>query len=470
VARIQAKNTLSSLRIFNVFKATKIDFFLSCSMLLLGASFHLIWIFGGYGGIPFTQYLSFLVNDGWCEVPAQSLFTHCFGDYAIFSTIFNGDAPIWTTGDAFSSPYPASSLLPIKLFHEFGLYFGYSIGRNIYLLAMLLSLLTPAFIACRGKAMVIKVATVTLLGLTSLPLLITLDRGNSIGFVIGPLSLAVLALTKGQHVKFSFFVIVSALIKPQMVLFFLLLLAVRKYKLFIKTSSIFISIFILSFGLFPGQLLSNLKSWFSTVFNYLAYADLTQFIPLNLSVDRSLLTIFEMTNSNLSMNTNQQVETIGRICSLLMLFVVLFLVYRISAFEGIPGLVMLISILVITFTGTSFSYYSSLLLIPISLMLAEPETESIIQDKDASIISEVPHVTVILDRIVILFATIVFAPIYLPIQFFPRLEKVLGITDSNLNSIQIFWGLILLSIFFLTVFRLSIGNNKATSPKAENRV
>jgi len=443
---------------------SRLDAFLTTSLLMLALSIYAIWIFAGYGNIRFTEFISFSVNDGWCTVPNESIFAHCFGDYAVLSGWVGTDKLLWIAGNSESSPYPASGWLPVYFFHKVGLHFNdFTLGRNLYLFTLLSSLVTPAILIARKKNIFYKSAILVLLGLTAAPTLITLDRGNTIGLAIAPLSLAMYSLVNCHYRKFIFYIIVAALIKPQLALFFLLLLAVRRYRYFLITSIFFVFLSVMSFLPYPGSMNSNLKNWALTIISYTEYQKLSQIFPYNLSLDRSFLTILQAARYNISVDQLTIISTVAKATALIMFIIILIITIKKDSKYQIFNLSFLMIIFVSTFPGVTYGYYASLLLIPTFMILLDQHgvSDHVLDSKRNSfeISFRRKYISIWSIRLTLFFISILMAPIYLPLRYFPGMEKSLGLHDSNLNIFQIFWGPILIAIFFLTIGRIIVGGN-----------
>jgi len=448
------RNLLSITRIWMLNRAINFELFLSISILFLGVSFYLVWVFVGYARIYFTDFVSFRADDGWCSVPGESIFTHCFGDYAVLSYYLKEDRIPWLVGDPMSSFYPASSWIPAKIFHEIGLYFeNYNLGRNLFLIALSVSLLFPAINAMKGKGVLAKFALFSVIGISSTPFLITLDRGNSIGLSIAPLTLAILALTKNRPEIFSPLVILAALIKPQLALFFLLLLAVAKYRLFFISIFLYMFFFFASFTFFPGVASSNIRNWFLTIVKYSSYQELTDLYPINLSLDRTLLTVLQVANFDSEQISQNMISTLGILGNLLMLLIILLLIYRRDSKANVVSISMLITILIITISGISYAYYLIILLVPISFILKDLPNDS--RSSRAEIPNQISRFSkretllASFDKLVLLLTSLILAPLYFPIKFFPNLQESLVLSDSSVNVFQVFWGPVLSLIFIL---------------------
>ena len=91
--------------------------YVGISLILVSLCLPAMWYFAGYHGEDFNKLLSFRMDDGWCVKGVESIGSHCFGDYAIFGHMDEGQ--FWDPdSQSPQSPtsYPPLSLVPMLAF------------------------------------------------------------------------------------------------------------------------------------------------------------------------------------------------------------------------------------------------------------------------------------------------------------------------------------------------------------------
>ena len=128
--------------------------------------------------------------------------------------------------------YPPAAMMPHLLFALPGKWLGApQLGLIGYLLALTVALLSPAVWAARGSRGLERVAVFVALGAAAIPAWQTIDRGNSIGFVV-PIALVFLvALRRQRWGLVAIMVVLAALVKPQFAVLVVALLAARQWRL-----------------------------------------------------------------------------------------------------------------------------------------------------------------------------------------------------------------------------------------------
>ena len=124
--------------------------YVNISLVLIGLCFPAIWFYVGYREHSFNQMLSYLIRDGWCDVGPQSIGRHCFGDYAAVDAGLRSK-DLWNPDLPTSTAYPPLSLVPPIAFVYLGRITGsWALGRDLFLLLLAGSILSPALWVSRG--------------------------------------------------------------------------------------------------------------------------------------------------------------------------------------------------------------------------------------------------------------------------------------------------------------------------------
>jgi hypothetical protein len=158
---------------------------------------------------------------------------HCFSDYG-WSIHHGMRANPWDyaplhPGDA--NDYTAAALLPPMMFAVIsGWLHVPSAGLIVYLIAMAVAVLYPAFWAARGARGLERVVVFVACGVAAIPGWAAIDRGNAIGFFV-PIGLVFLvALCRQLWGVVAIAVVLAALLKPQFILLALVLFAARRWR------------------------------------------------------------------------------------------------------------------------------------------------------------------------------------------------------------------------------------------------
>jgi hypothetical protein len=160
---------------------------------------------------------------------------HCFSDYSLVVSYGMRPDP-W---QPFPLPnfrlahnnYAAAGMVPHVFFGFLGNWLrAPQLGLLGYLLALTTACLTPAVWAARGARGLERVAVFLALGVAAIPAWTTIDRGNSVGFVV-PIALAFLvALCRERWTLAAIMVVLAALVKPQFVVLAVALFAARQWR------------------------------------------------------------------------------------------------------------------------------------------------------------------------------------------------------------------------------------------------
>ena len=150
-------------------------------------------------GFFLTQYYSVDVLSSLIFVPDDCFLDwgtkvgrHCFSDYAMPVTLGMRDNP-WAPYPEYThwgfklvyNNYPAAGMLPQMLFGVLGKWLGAPrLGLLGYQLALTIACFTPAVWAARGARGLERLVVFVACGVAAIPAWMTIDRGNSVGFVV----------------------------------------------------------------------------------------------------------------------------------------------------------------------------------------------------------------------------------------------------------------------------------------------
>jgi hypothetical protein len=180
-----------------------------------------------YFSVDVLSSLAFLPNDcfpNW----AMKVGRHCFNDYGMFALV--GVLP--NPWEPYRTAYPAGGLVPLMIFAGPAAWLhAPRLGLFGYLLALAIAVLTPAVWAARGARGLERVVVFVALGAAAIPAWMTIDRGNSVGFVV-PIALVFLvALCRRRWGLVTIMVVLAALVKPQFAVLGVALFAFRQWRM-----------------------------------------------------------------------------------------------------------------------------------------------------------------------------------------------------------------------------------------------
>ena len=160
----------------------------------------------------------------WLQMYPKPFGIHYFGDFLDTLRHSQVNQPFATPG---LSPvgYPLFSLLVIAPFDLV----GYATAVRLFLLLTVLLLLVPLWRLLDGRTATDRLLLVTPLAVSA-PLLVTLDRGNLQGLVVGFALLGMCSFLRGNRVGAGFWFAIAAAMKVYPVLLLLLLVRARDWR------------------------------------------------------------------------------------------------------------------------------------------------------------------------------------------------------------------------------------------------
>ncbi|MGO9100842.1 glycosyltransferase family 87 protein [Mycobacterium sp.] len=199
-------------------------------------------------GFVLTQYYSIDVLSSLVSVPEDCFLDwgaqigrHCFSDYGwslglgMEPNPWGQPYPLllpWYNYQPQANGYPAAAILTPTLFGLFGRWLhAPQLGLLAYVLVLTVACLIPAIWAARGARGLERVVVFVALGAAAIPAWMTIDRGNSVGFVVPILLVFLVALRRRRWGLVAIMVVLAALVKPQFAVLGVALLAARQWRL-----------------------------------------------------------------------------------------------------------------------------------------------------------------------------------------------------------------------------------------------
>jgi hypothetical protein len=329
-----------------------------------------------YFGKDVISSLTYASDPDWWCTPAvartEGIGVHCFGDYASVVGSAAEQNP-WAPAHGTASNYPAAGMLPQALFGAIGNLFGSAgLGTIAYLAVVTGALLVPSIWATRGKPTGIRLVTVALFGVLSIPSLMTLDRGNNVALAVPALLAYLVALRKKRYSTVVVAVIAASLIKPQFVLLIVILLMLRKWK-YALAAVLGVGITnLLAYLIWPKDFPATVWQTALAITHYGGGVPLTYQYPSNVSLPKGLYWIEVLIRQVTGASNNSWTAAHAGVVSvgILALVIVPLLLVGKRMPSHIAGVVLLACASL--FTSTSWSYYLVFALAVGAVILRDP--------------------------------------------------------------------------------------------------
>ena len=419
------------------------DRLLTILTILVGISFLAILVLGNYFDQPITQALSFDIEDGQCDPATQGVGVHCFGDYQDIRKQLEL-AIIW---DGTRNPYPPSGLIANVVIKPFENLFGIRNSLFIYTALLFLVVASPAIYSARkDKNRNTLMLRFSFLTIFAQPIISTLDRGNASGFAVPFLTLYAFKLDRNSNWYATLAVAGAASIRPQFIVLAIGLLVFGQIKHFFISIFASISIILISFIFWPGNIRTNFAMWFSNITSYssVAKTDVADKYPVNLSM-RSAVDHIDTLLKN-SFSNWLQVNYVAISIAVLIAIVGTLLACRRT---NTKSEVIIVSMsLPCLIPETSFVYYSMFTVVLGSLILTK---SSFFHQTEAEISGTTSKSKDFYQWFIVFAIAISLAPI--PFVF-----------EVGRNSIALeYFGLIWSVVLFWTLARLIMHNRKISA-------
>lgn len=311
----------------------------------------------GYIGQAPSRVFSYYINDGTCHPEIQGVGVHCFGDFYYNIAVGRLDNP-WA-----SVPNPNPPLMQI-FYSMFEPVTENRIGLLLYLSFLMTLTLIPLILIARNRIIPNhELSLLVIFVLTCSPVLIAIDRGSfSIAFF--PLTfLLFYSHVKNQKLKENIILTLMVLLKPQMILFNLILIRTRPLVSVVKISVFQALISICSFGLYGENVFDLSRQYLKQAISYQNYTPWGSLFPVNISITNFIGTPLKILGLE---------ERLFLLRILLTAFIMIFLLFKLYKHKNCIGPLesfTLVTLTVILLPGVTFPYYLCLLLTPIVITL-----------------------------------------------------------------------------------------------------
>lgn len=316
--------------------------------------------------VNISEKLSFWASDGNCPTPEETFGKHCFGDFGLPIILIRESRNVWNS-DLMFNPYTPGAMFIFRIFSHLIDFLGSNVATMIYLLLLFICAAIPIFAGTKNYGNILFRLSVTLcLTLTSIPVLIALDRGSSILFILPCIYFSYIKFSKSQYASGILLLLIATTIRPQAAIFFLILIINQKLKLFfVSILGCFVTLSVMFFFWSPTLFLNSVNGWFRGVLIFGSWG-LGSPWPNNYSAAQGvdfLLSLFT--------NQNTQILSIRFSYVLLGLYLVR-LVYVRSELSINQSFQYLIPLLFL-YPTTSWGYYASILMISLAILLTEKD-------------------------------------------------------------------------------------------------
>lgn len=274
--------------------------FTICIMLTLTSITVFLSLFlSSYKSFNLLQNISFLSQDGWCLREEPRIGVHCFGDFGFPIQQILESKDVWSVN-------PPSNYTPLVtiMFGELSKIVqnsSWNVAFVLYLSTIAILIWSVIIIALRHLKPINRVVMSCLLGFLSPAVLITLDRGNSVGLIVLPLYMFFNRLQNNSKWSTVIWGAVAISIRPQCALILILLLISKRYRDLLRVSIGTIGAYALAFLLWNNsKLIENSTGFLGSLIGY-ANLNIGSIWPYNYSFSNALGIInktFELGISN----------------------------------------------------------------------------------------------------------------------------------------------------------------------------
>ena len=376
------------------------------------------WIAGSYLGVDIYASRSFSSQDGWCTLEYQGLGSHCWGDY-YYSLILG-----FSLSDPSNNAGPAASFIPFMITSVLGTIIGFGhAGLIIFLGSMTFLIGWSVWVGTKGMQLEPRLILFTTITLFSPPVIATLDRGNSVGFIVPLLVWLYWALRNQSDSQGMLAIVLLTVVKPHFAVLLALFLIRGNIKAFIKGALLGGSIHVLAYLVIAGDRFpTNMYEWLVGLNTYQDYTSVRSGWPQNISFSQSVYSFASFfrgeQNSNAVLDWTSTYQ--GVIGSLILLTVLLAVSIFRNFLSDVQVAIILTSLIVMT-SSTSFYYYS-IFAIPALLALTQVQ----LQQKGIVPLADSGH-TATSNRIdIILWSALVLTLIQLPMYGLDSQEVRIG--------------------------------------------
>lgn len=209
-------------------------------------------LLASYLGQPFSETLSFRIDDGWCDKSSEGVGVHCFGDFGTARTA-DFREPIYETPSVSASNTPFT-LFIWSIFRSI----PYQLGVLMYLISLFGGVVGTVWVATKRLPFTERAALSMSIGVLNVGVISAVDRGNHVAWLV-PISYVYLRSV--QQNRWSSAVIPLALLaslKFWGILFIIPLLVHKKWRESAQAIGITVAINHICIGFYQGSYVSKI--------------------------------------------------------------------------------------------------------------------------------------------------------------------------------------------------------------------
>jgi hypothetical protein len=315
--------------------------------------------FSGYYSEYISETISYLRQDGNCDISNTGFGNHCFGDFV---------SPLF---DAMGGRYFVTNSAPANLLYNLiASVFDVQRFTQIAILGnvifSVIALSTPAiWSSVRSNTPLYK--CLLLCGPFTYPALIVLDRGNNFGFSIPFLFAFSFFYLQGNDRKAVCALIIASIFKPHLLVLLVLYLISRKSWYFFQGVRLGLALHLTAAWIIEPNLVLALKTYIRQLYTYGSYVDIDDKTVVNLSISRSLRDLVELFPFAVGDDIVGQIARFPSQIGLFIYCLIVVLLWRnYRRITKIEQLTILLPLSVM-FPGVVFPYYLAIVLVVIAI-------------------------------------------------------------------------------------------------------
>lgn len=330
---------------------------------LLGLAVVSAWILSSYFKVDVATMVSYPGADGWCNVPHEGIGVHCFGDFGAITFNSLTSPPVGP-----ELVYPLSSRILRIPFFVIASLSGFQASLIAFLIVSAACVTFPVVWAVRDVPWALKPVVVTVLGVTTTPFLMVLDRGNMLAFAVPALFLALLGLVRDKPWLVAISTIVAASVKPQFALIAVVLLALHRWRAAAMAILGSAAILVLPYLMYGNAWLAKFVAWLDAAHSWSRGQPLAVNWPGNISFPRVLYLLAHAGPWRDSTLVSSQVDGSYTTVSIGLLAIVVVLL--VLAGRRLPPLALGVSALAVACLASPLTYiYYLVFLIPVGAIV-----------------------------------------------------------------------------------------------------
>jgi hypothetical protein len=317
------------------------------------------WWWSSFFGVHFSEGISFLRKDGHCVSSVNGFGIHCFGDW------------ISPVTEAQNGVFFIANSAPVNLLYSS---IAYIVGEQAvprsatiaYLFLLTVALSVPIiWVFFSSKIPLYKCLIVC--GPFTLPGLTILDRGNNFGFAIPFLLAFAIFFLQGNEDKAIFFLIVSSIFKPHLLVLLVVFLINRKIWYFVRGTCFGLTLHLAASLVYQPNPLKAIQTHFNQLVSYGTYVPLDRLDVSNISIAKGFHTLVSVGIG--PKEWMSQIQKFPTQIGIIVLCVATFLIWKNHEYISKTEQLTILLPLSVMFPGVTFAPYLGFVLIVAAIQL-----------------------------------------------------------------------------------------------------